>query len=320
MKKLVAGQALRLDRSPMGMQPWHVFAEDDANAIEAALASKRPLLLRGEPGVGKSQLARAAAIALGWAYCQQVVDARTQARDLQWTEDLVRRLADAQLAATVSGQREADAYRDRLAIDNYISPGPFWWAFDWDSAHDLASRLQGAIPSQIEGCDPQAGVVVLIDEIDKAETELPNGLLEILGTREFSPPGAIPAISATKWPLVVVTTNQERRLPDAFIRRCIVHDMFLPNDDIALIALLVERGQANFEQTDAAVIEAAARQTVADRNRCKELRLLPLPGQAEFFDLLHAVTSANWRDGEDPLCRIERLAPFVLRKHPDLEA
>jgi len=114
----------------------HVFEESAIDAVNAALAARRPLLVRGEPGIGKSQLARAAAAALGRAYVSCVVDARTESRDLLWQFDAVTRLAEAQLAH--AGHETAEAVRGRLAVRYFVIPGPLWWVFNWESARSQA--------------------------------------------------------------------------------------------------------------------------------------------------------------------------------------
>ncbi len=194
---------LSLPRSPTGVltvefatQPGadtgaddriHQFRARDIHAINAAIAAGRPLLVRGEPGVGKSQLARAAAKALGRAFVKHVVDAHTESRDLMWTFDAVRRLAEAQLAGAL--RADVAAARRELATKRFLHPGPLWWAFDWQSA-DRQARVAGAkAPAQRDGGSWENGSVLLLDEIDKAEAEVPNGLLDALGAREFTPLG-----------------------------------------------------------------------------------------------------------------------------------
>ena len=276
----------------------HRFNPRDIDAVDAALAARRPLLLRGEPGAGKSQLAEAAAVAMGRAFVSYVVDARTEVRDLHWSVDLVRRLADAQ------AREERD-----LALENYVIPGPLWWALDWTKALER----HPAPPQPDARCKHENGVVVLIDEIDKADPDLPNGMLEVLGTGSFTPHGyKEPILALTdRWPLIVITTNRERTLPDAFIRRCVVHDIILPEGD-DLEALLRERGHLHFPEADADVVASAAKMTVEDRNRAKTANLFPLPGQAEFIDLLRAV-----HEFPDPLAQLERLGDFFLKKKTD---
>src|SRR5208283_2047169 len=179
-------------------EQYHLFDRDSAQAIRAALAARRPLLVRGEPGVGKTQLAAAAAKVLKRPLVARVVDSRTESRDLLWTFDAVMRLADAQAASSFlpamrdlgsnpgkapDGQSALTKKEIRKALDeaDYVRPGPLWWAFDWDSALDQSRRSETAPPAHVKEDDPKNGRVVLIDEIDKGDTDVPNGLLEALG-------------------------------------------------------------------------------------------------------------------------------------------
>lgn len=130
------------------------------------LAARRPLLVQGEPGIGKSQLAKAVAKQLKRPYVQHVVDARTESRDLLWHYDAVARLAEAQLCGAL-GQREGGVRR-RLAVGNFPRPGPLWWAFDWWDAARRAGEIGEGAPPKENDADPANGCVVLIDEIDKA--------------------------------------------------------------------------------------------------------------------------------------------------------
>ena len=99
-----------------------------------------------------------------------------------------------------------------------MRPGPLWWAFDWEDALAQAKRSDTTTPAYDDDVDPKNGRVVLIDEIDKADTDVPNGLLEALGAGQFSPQGrAEPVCIVEPFPLVVVTTNEERVLPAAFV-------------------------------------------------------------------------------------------------------
>ncbi len=121
------------DLPPRGVWPkqYHRFDQDSIDAVNAALSSSRPLLVRGEPGIGKSQLARAVARCLRRPYLEMVVDARTEARDLLWTYDAVARLADAQVEGALQQKGELRLVRltarkrqARLAVSNYVRPGP----------------------------------------------------------------------------------------------------------------------------------------------------------------------------------------------------
>lgn len=315
-----AGKAFDIGASASGIFLKHIFEPEDIEAVQAARLSKRPLLLRGEPGAGKSQLARAASVALSRAFVSFVVDARTEARDLKWREDVVARLADAQLVGGLDDSSEAKALRGKLDLTNYVQPGPLWWGFDPESAQTQADRAQGS-PVQADTSQSKSGVVVLIDEIDKGGSEVPNGLLEALGAREFTPPGQVKPVSAgDAWPLIVITTNEERRLPDAFLRRCVVHNMKLPKTETAFVKYLQERGAAYYP--DPAVqplLKEAATQTWRDRDECKEKRLKPLPGQAEYLDLLRAVFSEDDKGLGTPKERLDTLSRYFLRKHVDLD-
>ncbi len=308
----------------------HVFDEDMIDAIDAALAAQRPLLVRGEPGIGKSQLARAAAKHFGRVFVSHVVDARTESNDLLWNYDAVARLADAQVAGTLSEPgkplRRRKPTRERLAVKHYLHPGPLWWAFDWADAAKQAGAVGESEPPQDHDSqaplqpDPGRGCVVLVDEIDKAESDVPNGLLEALGAGEFTPLGRrhpVVAHAGSPPPLVVITTNNERALPDAFVRRCLVLRLELPEETQAkLQGFLEARGARHFPEADPGVLEAAAVQLAEDRRRARETRQLPLPGQAEYLDLLRALLTLE-EDPKTQLDRIEKLARYTFRKHPE---
>ena len=315
----------QVDLPGRGSRPHqvHVFDWDVIRAVNAALAARRPLLVRGEPGIGKSQLARAAAKHLRRVYVQYVVDARTESRDLLWHYDAVARLADAQLAGALGDRSKA--VRNRLMVRNYLHPGPLWWAFDWNGALQQAKTVGDVRPPQEDGeqgpPSPVNGCVVLIDEIDKAESDVPNGLLEALGAGEFTPLGASgPVIAGDPPPLVIITTNNERALPDAFLRRCLVLHLTLPDDETALKEVLVCRGKRHFPDADATVLNEAAQQLYLDRKQAKDNRRYPLPGQAEYLDLLRAVLALNANDPAGQMETLRTIAKYALRKHPDAQS
>ncbi len=296
----------------------HVFDTPSIRAIDAALAAKRPLLIRGEPGIGKSQLARAAAKALKRVFVQHVIDAHCESQDLMWHFDAVQRLADAQLSH-VSGQGGA-ALEQKLLLKNYLHPGPLWWAFDWNSAFTQAQALGIPTPTQEKDSDPANGCVVLIDEIDKAEMDVPNGLLEALGEGSFTPKGwGEPICASGITPLVIITTNEERALPPAFLRRCLVLYLELVKDGEDLIEHLVKRGRAHFKDMDADVLREAAGQLQTDRKHAIDNQLKPLPGQAEYLDLLRALHYIAPDDAAEQLKKLKEIAPFVVQKHSGSE-
>ena len=306
----------KIDLASQGTLPEsvHVFDRESVDAINAALAARRPLLVRGEPGIGKSQLARAAAKTLKRAYVQHVVDSRTESRDLLWHFDAVERLAEAQLLGAAREGRAA--VRRRLAVEHYLRPGPLWWAFDWSDAARQAREVCAPAPPQPDGGDPSNGCVILVDEIDKAESDVPNGLLEALGAGEFTPLGRrSPVTAPTVAPLVVITTNEERALPDAFVRRCLVLHLDLPEDEAKLLEWLVERGRAHFPEPELLVLESAAKQLAKDRKTAKDAHRLPLPGQAEYLDLVRAVCALAPGNSDKQVETLERIACYVLGKH-----
>ena len=292
----------------------HRFEDRDRLAINAALASGRPLLVRGEPGVGKSQLAAAAAVGLRRRFVSRVIDARTESQDLLYTLDAVRRLADAQWIAR-SGLENEETLEQRLDERNYITPGPLWWGFHWASAHAQAQRAKVLIAGT--ATKAPRGVVVLLDEIDKADSSVPNGLLECLGQRQFSGPGGTTIRCDAMPPLVVVTTNEERSLPDAFLRRCLVLQMVLPKAENDLLAWLLRRGRSHFQADEVAdpVLEEAAAMLIEDRLAAKR-RHLPPPGGAEYLDLIRALVHLE-KDTAAQLELLVELRDFTLRKHPE---
>ena len=265
----------------------HLFAKREIEGIEAALRTQRPLLLRGEPGVGKSQLAEAFAKKMEWEYYPRTLDANTDPDDLKWYEDAVDRLSKAQYAGASGAFDNADELEKSLQRKNFIRPGPLWRAFESDK------------PS-----------VVLIDEIDKADISVPNALLEALGSGRFKPPGDLPFVEAKRWPLVILTTNEERPLPPAFLRRCLVHNMDPPDD---IRSWLIERGEAVHGSSKA--LGDVADVVLRYRREAEEARLDPLPGLAEYLDLLRALLINGEGDDARLADDLEKISDFVLVKH-----
>ena len=295
----------------------HVYDEDSIWAIRGALASNRPLLVRGQPGVGKTQLARAAAVSLNRPIVEFTVDSKTESQDLLWSIDNIRRLAEAQVIAASQNPNPDE----QLNILNFANPGPIWWAFDWKTAEKVASK--GAVPEKPEKWNStQDGVVLLIDEIDKGDSDVPNGLLEALGNTTFRHPDPDqhePVALKNKMPLVVITTNEERALPDAFVRRCLVLNMSLPRDNAALKKVLRDRGRAHFPKNkiNDAILGEAADFLIDDRNQAKRQQVTPLPGQAEFIDMLNAIK--DLKKVADKRDAMKKLRAFVFQKHADVD-
>ena len=173
-------------------------ATDDLNlAVNAAITLQRPLLIKGEPGTGKTMLAEEVARALGYPLLQWHIKSTTKAQQGLYEYDAVSRLRDSQLG----DERVHD-------IRNYIVKGTLWEAFD-------------------SGTQP----VLLIDEIDKADIEFPNDLLRELDRMEFYVYETHQTIQATHRPIIVITSNNEKELPDAFLRRCFFHYIRFPDKE-----------------------------------------------------------------------------------------
>jgi len=311
--KLDAVTQLNLPEYGSWPQSVHQFDEKSINVLKTALAARRPVLLRGDPGTGKSQLAHAAAVALGRLFVYEVVNAHTEGQDLLWKFDAVSRLAEAQTL------KAGDDKKTILDTQRFISPGVLWWALDWEAAHKVYrdSHYQLSLPERPQGWQQAYGSVILIDEIDKANAELPNSLLEILGNNAIEIPWLKTTIGGKNNvpPLVVITTNEERELPSAFVRRCLVLNLDLPKDDKVLIDLLAERGKLHFgNQCSPNVRFKAAEQLVKDRVMAKDKGVTP-PGQAEYLDILRALSVlAKTEDAQLEL--LDKISEFALRKYP----
>lgn len=297
----------------------HVFDTDTLEAVNAALAARRPLLVRGEPGTGKSQLARAVATALRRAFLPFTVDARTEARDLLFTVDTIARLADAQILGHLPAAKGAKLdVRTHLAEMRYTEPGPLWWVFNWQSAKKQVGEGRGTIPWTPKSWRESDGAVLLIDEIDKADPAVPNGLLEALGQGQIPTPGGkiIVAAETAATPLVIITTNEERALPAAFLRRCLVLQLAWPNERDALVAALIARGRAHFPKLDERVLSTTADMVTSDRDQIARRGVCP-PGGAEYLDLLRAVAERFAGRPDEQIAALERIRGFALSKHPE---
>jgi MoxR-like ATPase len=173
----------------------YVATADLAIAVNAAIRLERPLLVKGEPGTGKTELARQVASSLGLRLLEWHVKSTTRAHQGLYEYDAVNRLRDSQLGD--------ERVRD---VRNYIRPGKLWEAF--------------AAPER---------VVLLIDEIDKADIEFPNDLLQELDRMEFHVYETGETVRAVNRPIVIITSNNEKELPDAFLRRCFFHFISFPD-------------------------------------------------------------------------------------------
>ncbi|WP_226487476.1 AAA family ATPase [Streptomyces parvulus] len=275
-------------------------------AVKVALAAGRPLLLRGKPGSGKSSMAPFVARQRDWRFYSFVVTSQTRARDLQWTFDGVRRLADAQ-SRPLLGRNSSKL----LNPDLYVEPGPLWWAFAPQAAAQHALTVQQARtvtsdgwqhPMQTQNADRSAEhAVVLIDEIDKADPDVPNGLLAPLamngftvaesGTRvAFEAAGSAPQERPFHRNLVVITTNEERELPQAFLRRCVIAKLVPPSEVEELVRIAREHlrarlGKVGERDIELATALASELKAVRDSARQEGVRE---PSTAEYLDALWA--------------------------------
>ena len=175
----------------------YVATKDLMLAVNAAITLKRPLLVKGEPGTGKTMLAEEVARSLGHPLLQWHIKSTTKAQQGLYEYDAVSRLRDSQLG----DGRVQD-------ISNYIVKGTLWQAFTADKP-----------------------VVLLIDEVDKADIEFPNDLLRELDRMEFYVYETRELIKATHRPIVFITSNNEKELPDAFLRRCFFHYIKFPDKE-----------------------------------------------------------------------------------------
>jgi MoxR-like ATPase len=182
----------------------YVATEDLTIAVNAAVTLERPLLVKGEPGTGKTELARQVSMSLGLPMIEWNIKSTTRAQQGLYEYDAVSRLRDSQLG----DERVHD-------VRNYIRKGKLWQAFEADQK-----------------------VVLLIDEVDKADIEFPNDLLQELDKMEFFVYETGETITARHRPIVIITSNNEKELPDAFLRRCFFHYIRFP--DMETLRKIVE--------------------------------------------------------------------------------
>src|SRR5690606_16339017 len=175
----------------------YIATEDLKLAVNAAITLERPLLVKGEPGTGKTMLAVEVARALGRPLFQWHIKSTSKAQHGLYEYDAVSRLRDSQL-----GDPKVHDIR------NYIKKGPLWEAFEADTPG-----------------------VVLIDEIDKADIEFPNDLLRELDRMEFYVYETQQLVRANRRPAIIITSNNEKELPDAFLRRCFFHYIRFPDQE-----------------------------------------------------------------------------------------
>ena len=258
----------------------YVAADDLAVAVNAAVTLQRPLLVKGEPGTGKTELARQVAAALDMPLIEWHVKSTTKAQQGLYEYDAVSRLRDSQLG-------EARVHEVR----NYIKKGKLWQAFE-----------------------APARVVLLIDEIDKADIEFPNDLLQELDRMEFHVYETGETVAAVNRPVVIITSNNEKELPDAFLRRCFFHYIRFPEPEV--LAAIV---RLHFPGIKEALLATALTQFF-------ELREVPglkkKPSTSEVLDWLKLLLAEDLgpedlrRDGKHSL---PRLHGALLKNEQDVQ-
>ena len=253
----------------------YVVSEDLLRIVNISIALQKPLLIKGEPGTGKTMLAQAVSEALGKRLIIWNVKSTTKAQDGLYVYDVVQRLYDSQF-----GNEGVDN------IAKYIKLGKLGEAFQSEEQ-----------------------VVLLIDEIDKADLEFPNDLLWELDQMEFYIPETKETIRAKQRPIVIITSNAEKELPDAFLRRCVFHYIEFPEQEQMEKIIRV-----HFDHLE----DDLVRQALAAFYWVRELRgIEKKPSTSELVDWLRAMVAG----GIDP-ARIQSEIPFagvLLKKDKDLQ-
>ena len=265
----------RTNRQELHLNRDYIAGEDLLQVVNIAIALGKPLVIKGEPGTGKTELARAVAEALGKELITWNIKSTTKAQDGLYVYDVVQRLYDSQF-----GTEGVDK------IEKYIKLGKLGEAF-----------------SRHEQC------VLLIDEIDKADLEFPNDLLWELDRMEFYIPETGVTVKAVHRPIVIITSNAEKELPDAFLRRCVFHYIAFP--DRSLMAEIVH---AHFPKIEDELLQ----QTMNAFYRLRSLDdLQKKPSTSELLDWIQAILYSGISYD-----RIVGELPFVgvlLKKNEDLD-
>lgn len=255
--------------------PTYLTNESLESAVNCALALERPLLVKGEPGTGKTLLAQAIAESMGLDLIHWPVKSTTRAHDGLYLYDTVQRLYEA---------RFGDG--DVKDIRRYIKLGPLGRAFA------SSQRL-----------------VLLIDEVDKADLEFPNDLLHEIDRMRFVIPETGDEVVATQRPVVIITSNNEKELPDAFLRRCVFHFIDFPDQELMKRIVRVHHPKVDDAIVDQAVVAFYELRAVP--------RLRKRPSTSELVDWITVLMQAGV--GKERLIRELPFLGVLLKKEQDVE-
>ena len=269
------GKDTAMSETFQGSQDY-VASEELMRAVNIAMVLQKPLLIKGEPGTGKTVLAEAIAKSLGKELIIWNIKSTTKAQDGLYVYDVVQRLYDSQFG----GEGVDD-------IEKYVKLGKLGEAFTADDQ-----------------------VILLIDEIDKADLEFPNDLLWELDRMEFHIPETGETITAKHRPIVIITSNAEKELPDAFLRRCVFHYIEFPDRE-----LMAEIVNVHFQDLDQHLLD----QVLEAFYRIRSLpQIKKKPSTSEIIDWIQALIHG----GYDP-DRVVAEVPYLgvlLKKNEDIDA